>query len=379
MQSLRTKSTTALPASLQAPWTKRMTMSMSNLMSDDDEMVDSNEEKHMMLITQGGGRSSYNKSEPLTYCEKYEIAKQMIMANQNLPLDHLKRWEQPTDLSTTKMMRSHHEKGECNHNVKVPISPPPTLKKAWNYSNEEEGEEEEESQRHQNYQLLVGRQPPPPLPKTSFNMNNSCTTSAGNCNTLQDTFKDMSLNASKSFVAEQEDILKKIRQQQQQPQPNATFPTTTSNSSTRADEQVAQPLVSQPNDDPLSPPGRQGFQQSQQRSFFERPSAASCNNLDHRRTSNNLNSNTVATTAVDTPSTTNNINNHFKIVGQEKVFQAMDNGTAVVVKCLGCDKHMMAATEIKFVYCPGCGTLSPIDMSMMTESAIQNAVQCIRR
>ena len=54
---------------------------------------------------------------------------------------------------------------------------------------------------------------------------------------------------------------------------------------------------------------------------------------------------------------------NIKIFNQARVYMAIENGTATVLKCIGCAKHMLATKDIKFVFCPGCGTLSPISLS----------------
>jgi hypothetical protein len=54
-----------------------------------------------------------------------------------------------------------------------------------------------------------------------------------------------------------------------------------------------------------------------------------------------------------------------RIHGEGRVFAAMDQGTASLLQCLGCSRHMMATNDMKLVYCPGCGTLTPFEMGLV--------------
>lgn len=57
------------------------------------------------------------------------------------------------------------------------------------------------------------------------------------------------------------------------------------------------------------------------------------------------------------------IGRNIKLHDQDRVYAALHDGSATVIKCIGCSKHMMVTTDIKLVFCPGCGTLSPITLA----------------
>jgi hypothetical protein len=55
-----------------------------------------------------------------------------------------------------------------------------------------------------------------------------------------------------------------------------------------------------------------------------------------------------------------------KIYDQARVHAAIKDGTAtVILKCVGCSKHMVATKDVKLVFCPGCGTLSPVEIAQV--------------
>jgi hypothetical protein len=54
-----------------------------------------------------------------------------------------------------------------------------------------------------------------------------------------------------------------------------------------------------------------------------------------------------------------------KIHDQDRVYDAINNGTAVVLKCIGCSKHMLVTKDSKLVFCPECGTLSPVKLAQV--------------
>lgn len=61
---------------------------------------------------------------------------------------------------------------------------------------------------------------------------------------------------------------------------------------------------------------------------------------------------------------------------EERVYRAMDQGTARIVQCVGCSKHMMATMDMELVYCPGCGTLTPFELGALPDrvfSGIESA------
>jgi hypothetical protein len=51
------------------------------------------------------------------------------------------------------------------------------------------------------------------------------------------------------------------------------------------------------------------------------------------------------------------------VFDQDHVYAAIENGTATVLKCVGCSKHLLATSDVKLVFCPGCGTLSPATLA----------------
>ena len=51
------------------------------------------------------------------------------------------------------------------------------------------------------------------------------------------------------------------------------------------------------------------------------------------------------------------------LLDQDRVYAAIENGTATVLKCVGCSKHLLATNDVKLVFCPGCGTLSPVTLA----------------
>jgi hypothetical protein len=57
-----------------------------------------------------------------------------------------------------------------------------------------------------------------------------------------------------------------------------------------------------------------------------------------------------------------------RIHDQSRVYAAIKEGTAKVLKCIGCSRHMLATSDIKLVFCPGCGTLTPVEMGEVPPS-----------
>lgn len=57
-----------------------------------------------------------------------------------------------------------------------------------------------------------------------------------------------------------------------------------------------------------------------------------------------------------------------RIHDEERVYAAMKNGTARLVQCVGCSRHMLATRDIELVYCPGCGTITPIEIGGLPDS-----------
>lgn len=47
---------------------------------------------------------------------------------------------------------------------------------------------------------------------------------------------------------------------------------------------------------------------------------------------------------------------------EARVYAAMKNGTATLVQCVGCSRHLLATRDVELVYCPGCGTITPIEI-----------------
>lgn len=51
-----------------------------------------------------------------------------------------------------------------------------------------------------------------------------------------------------------------------------------------------------------------------------------------------------------------------RIHDKERVLSAMNQGTAQILQCIGCAKHMMVTSDVELAYCPSCGTLTPFEM-----------------
>ena len=71
--------------------------------------------------------------------------------------------------------------------------------------------------------------------------------------------------------------------------------------------------------------------------------------------------------------TVNSMGCKVRIHDEERVYRAMDDGTASIIQCVGCSKHMMAASDIELVLCPNCGTLTPFEVGILSESVICGA------
>lgn len=48
---------------------------------------------------------------------------------------------------------------------------------------------------------------------------------------------------------------------------------------------------------------------------------------------------------------------------EQRIYAAMDDdGNVGVVQCIGCSRYLLATSDIKLVYCPGCGTITPLEI-----------------
>lgn len=70
--------------------------------------------------------------------------------------------------------------------------------------------------------------------------------------------------------------------------------------------------------------------------------------------------------------TLNGMGSKVRIHDEERVFAAMDEGTASLIRCVGCVRHMMATSDMKLVYCPGCSTLTPFGMGLVSAGGTTN-------
>lgn len=59
-----------------------------------------------------------------------------------------------------------------------------------------------------------------------------------------------------------------------------------------------------------------------------------------------------------------------RIHDKERVYAAMNQGTARILQCIGCSKHMMATSDIELVFCPACGTVTPLDIARVQSDAL---------
>jgi hypothetical protein len=57
-----------------------------------------------------------------------------------------------------------------------------------------------------------------------------------------------------------------------------------------------------------------------------------------------------------------------KVFDQDRVYAAIENGTATVLKCVGCSKHLLATSDVNLVFCPECGSLSPVTLAKLLPS-----------
>jgi hypothetical protein len=62
-------------------------------------------------------------------------------------------------------------------------------------------------------------------------------------------------------------------------------------------------------------------------------------------------------------------NTKIKIFDQDRVYDAIDRGTAMVLKCVACGKHMLASDDIKLIFCPACCTLAPVELARARASS----------
>ena len=60
-----------------------------------------------------------------------------------------------------------------------------------------------------------------------------------------------------------------------------------------------------------------------------------------------------------------------KILEQERVYAALSDGSAMMLKCIGCGKHMLATSDIMYVFCPNCSTLSPVDLAYASSGKVK--------
>ena len=65
---------------------------------------------------------------------------------------------------------------------------------------------------------------------------------------------------------------------------------------------------------------------------------------------------------------TNVAGTNIKILEQDRVYAALSDGSAMMLKCVGCGKHMLATSDISYVFCPNCSTLSPVDLANESSS-----------
>jgi hypothetical protein len=59
---------------------------------------------------------------------------------------------------------------------------------------------------------------------------------------------------------------------------------------------------------------------------------------------------------------------NIKVLDQERVYAALNEGSATIVQCIGCNKHMLATSDIHLILCPACGTLTPLDFATALSS-----------
>jgi hypothetical protein len=290
----------------QAPWTRNMSLSMRNLLADDDEMIDPKEEQHMTISPPPTTTTASARGPFLPpFGDHHEMA-----ARKNSPLGH-----DSIELQRQDPMMVH----DYDYNA---AAEPPTFPQ-W-------PEEEEDCctttcispPRNKNKQRR------PATTGTNNGSNPSQARTDMSPQAAASKLKELSLKASESFVAEQEAILKQIQQQPGGEQPPRRHPAPQDE-----DDEAEQHTSRRP---------------SRRMTTAQRPPQHSGGTKTNKKEGGSSSSYT-----------------NLKIIGQERVYAAIDKGTATVVKCLGCAKHMMTTKDIKLVYCPGCGTLSPV--SLLTE------------
>lgn len=51
------------------------------------------------------------------------------------------------------------------------------------------------------------------------------------------------------------------------------------------------------------------------------------------------------------------------ILGRDRVYDALANGTTKIITCIGCESNLLATLSTKLLFCPDCGTLTPINLT----------------
>ena len=69
------------------------------------------------------------------------------------------------------------------------------------------------------------------------------------------------------------------------------------------------------------------------------------------------------------------IGSNIKIHDQNRVYDAIHNGNATVIKCIGCTNHMLSTKDIELVFCPGCGILSPTKLAQISRGKCPASIQ----
>lgn len=68
-----------------------------------------------------------------------------------------------------------------------------------------------------------------------------------------------------------------------------------------------------------------------------------------------------------------------RIHDEERVFAAMTNGTARIVQCVGCSRHLLATRDIELVYCPVCHTITPMEIGGLLPHASSSCCENVAR
>jgi hypothetical protein len=68
-----------------------------------------------------------------------------------------------------------------------------------------------------------------------------------------------------------------------------------------------------------------------------------------------------------------------KILGRSRVYDALADGTTKIITCIGCESNLLATLSTRLLFCPDCGTLTPIDLSVsQSRSDSLQQVNCDR-